>query len=52
MDDLIRREAVIDALNDCIDIKGYAYKELHDAIMEIPTERIANETDNRINGSK
>lgn len=37
MSDLIKRDDVIEALNECIDIKGHAYKELHDAIMEIPT---------------
>lgn len=52
MEDLIKRQSVIDALNECIDIKGHAYTSLHDAIMEIPSERIANETNNRINGSK
>ena len=36
-DDLIKREDAINALNECIDIKGYAYTSIHDAIMEIPT---------------
>ena len=36
IEDLIKREDVIQALNDCVDIKGYAYSSLHDAIMEIP----------------
>ena len=44
MCDLIRRENAIDALNECIDIKGYAYKCLHDAIMEIPTAKRHLET--------
>lgn len=35
-DDLIKRDDVIEALNECIDIKGFAYASLHDAIMEIP----------------
>lgn len=37
MDDLIKREDAIQALNECEDIKGYAYRALHDAIMEIPS---------------
>ncbi len=37
MNDLIKRQDVIEALNECEDIKGFAYKSLHDAIMEIPT---------------
>lgn len=37
MEDLIRRDDVIEALNECEDIKGYAYKSMHDAIMEIPS---------------
>ena len=36
-EDLIRREDAIEALNECTDIKGFAYTSLHDAIMEIPT---------------
>jgi hypothetical protein len=36
-DDLIKREDAINALNECVDIKGYAYTSLHDAIMEIPS---------------
>lgn len=36
-DDLIKREDVIEALNECEDIKGFAYRSLHDAIMEIPS---------------
>ena len=36
MDDLIKREDAIEALNKCDDIKGFAYTSLHDAIMEIP----------------
>lgn len=52
MDDLIKRENVIKALNECEDIKGYAYKSLHDAIMEIPSERVNDETNSRSNGLK
>lgn len=37
MDDLIKREDVIEALNNCEDVKGFAYSSLHDAIMEIPS---------------
>ena len=37
MEDLIKRSDVIEALNDCEDIKGYAYTSMHDAIMEIPS---------------
>lgn len=36
MSDLIKREDVLQALDECIDIKGFAYVSLHDAIMEIP----------------
>ena len=36
MSDLIKRQDAIDALNECTDIKGYAYTSLHDALMEIP----------------
>lgn len=49
MDDLIKREDAIEALNNCEDIKGFAYKSLHDAIMEIPTERVADETNSSEN---
>lgn len=44
MEDLIKREDAIKALNECEDIKGYAYTSMHDAIMEIPTAGEANET--------
>ena len=46
MDDLIKREDAINALNECIDIKGYAYTSLHDAIMDIPAvnEEVENDT--------
>ena len=37
MKDLISREAAIQALNDCLDIKGHAYISLHDSLMEIPS---------------
>lgn len=37
MSDLIKRTDAIDALNECEDIKGYAYTSLHDALMEIPS---------------
>ena len=43
MEDFIKREDVIQALNDCIDIKGYAYSSLHDAIMEIPSVEVIPE---------
>lgn len=33
----VRLDSVINALNECIDIRGYAYTSLHDAIMELPT---------------
>ena len=36
MEDLIRREDVIEALNECDMIRGYAYRQMHDAIMDIP----------------
>ena len=36
MDDLIKRQDVIDALNECVDIKGHSYTQMHDALMEIP----------------
>lgn len=32
----ISLDAVIDALNECTDIKGFAYTSLHDAILELP----------------
>lgn len=44
MDDLIKREDVIEALNECEDIKGFAYTSLHDAIMDIPS---ASEKENK-----
>lgn len=37
MKEYISRDAVIEALNDCVDIKGFAYTSLHDAIMKLPT---------------
>lgn len=37
MSDLIKRQDAIDALNECEDIKGYAYTSMHDALMEIPS---------------
>ena len=43
MEDFIKREDVIQALNDCIDIKGYAYSSLHNAIMEIPSVEVIPE---------
>lgn len=36
-DDLIKREDAINALNECNDIRGYAYRQMHDALMEIPS---------------
>ena len=50
--DLIKREDAIKALNECEDIRGYAYKRMHDALMEIPAERVKDETNSRINGYK
>lgn len=35
--DIIRREDAIEALNGIIDIKGFAYTQMHDAIMAIPS---------------
>lgn len=46
-DDLIKREDAINALNECVDIKGFAYTSMHDAIMEIPTAGEVNETNSR-----
>lgn len=37
MNDVIRRTDAIDALNECEDIKGYGYRQMHDALMEIPS---------------
>lgn len=50
--DLIKREDAINALKECEDIRGYAYKSLHDAIMEIPSERVDDETNSRSNRPK
>ena len=43
--DLIKRQDAIDALNECEDIKGYAYTQMHDAIMEIPSVDIPHSDD-------
>ena len=40
MSDLIKRSDAIDALNECEDIKGYAYTSMHDALMEIPSAKV------------
>ena len=40
MSDLIKREDAINALNECEDIKGYAYTQMHDALMEIPSAKV------------
>lgn len=40
MDDLIRREDVIQALVDCYDIKGYAYMSLMESLENIPAVEI------------
>ena len=40
MPDLINREDAITALNNCIDIKGYAYTSMHDALMEIKSVNV------------
>lgn len=37
MSDLIKRQDAIDALNECEDIKGHSYTQMHDALMEIPS---------------
>ena len=37
MDDLIKRSDAVEALNECTDIKGYSYRQMHDALMEIPS---------------
>lgn len=37
MSDLIKREDAINALNECEGIKGYAYTQMHDALMKIPS---------------
>ena len=49
MEDLIKREDAIEALNQCEDIKGFAYRQMHDAIMDIPSasEMTTNETNSR-----
>ena len=47
MDDLIRREDAIEALNECEDIKGFAYTQMHEAIMNIPKAGQTNETNSR-----
>lgn len=47
MKDLISREAAIQALNDCLDIKGHAYISLHDSLMEIPSEEFVPELINK-----
>ena len=36
---VIYRDDAINALNECIDIKGFAYTSMHDAIMELPEAR-------------
>ena len=43
MKDLITREAAIQALNDCLDIRGHAYVSLHESLMEIPSEEFVPE---------
>lgn len=45
MDEVIKRSDAIDALNECEDIKGYAYTQMHDAIMEIPSVDIPHSDD-------
>ena len=35
--DTIYREDAIEALNECTDIKGFKYTQMHDALMEIPS---------------
>ena len=41
MTDLIKRSDAIDALNECEDITGYGYRQMHDALMEIPSVDIS-----------
>ena len=45
MSDLIKRQDAIDALNECEDIKGFGYTQMHDAIMEIPSVDIPHSDD-------
>lgn len=45
MDDLIKRSDAIDALNECEDIKGFGYTQMHDALMEIPSVDIPHSDD-------
>ena len=47
MEDLIKREYAIQALNDCIDIKGYAYTSLHNSLLQIPSEEFVPELLNK-----
>ncbi len=35
-DDTIKRSDAIEALNECTDIKGFEYRQMHDALMAIP----------------
>ena len=36
-EDLIKRSDAIEALNECTDIKGFEYTQMHNALMEIPS---------------
>lgn len=36
-DDTIKRSDAIEALNECTDIKGFEYTQMHNALMEIPS---------------
>ena len=45
MSDLIKRQDAIDALNECEDIKGHSYTQMHDALMEIPSVDIPHSDD-------
>ena len=52
MSDLIKRQDAIDALNECTDIKGYAYTSLHDALMEIPGAEVIDAYELKVELSK
>jgi NADH pyrophosphatase NudC (nudix superfamily) len=36
-DDLIKRSDAIEALNECTDIKGFEYTQMHNALIDIPS---------------
>lgn len=43
--ELVSRDDTIEALNECDDIKGYAYKSMHDKLMGVPTRAVIRECD-------